>query len=240
MEEKNKKAITISLSTFFLIIAIAVILVMGYFMIKANKENEKLKEEQNNSNEIIKYQTNKDIENNIPKIDKEEKAEKLENNKLSEYKPLYIEKSNKIKGNKSYDVDYRFNSIYNGIVIENVEKNSATLAISSRTFKSEDTPYNVEKKTIKTSKNIQEVYSAGIGQGLSDSYMFFLLEDGTIEYLNIYKAIVETKDFTVNKIAGIKDVVKFYQVDCYDEMSGGVTVLAQRNDGKFYDLKEYI
>lgn len=70
------------------------------------------------------------------------------------------------------------------------------------------------------------------GNGLGGETLFFLMEDGTVEYIPIIKAVQEGKFQSFGKIPGVESVVKFYTAHNY----GGSVPLAQRVDGDYYDL----
>jgi len=76
---------------------------------------------------------------------------------------------------------------------------------------------------------------AGFGQGVGDEYIFFLMEDGTIDMLRVY-AIINDKNYNAHRIDGAKDVVTILGGSSYDEYSGGHTNFAVRKDQTAYDL----
>lgn len=76
---------------------------------------------------------------------------------------------------------------------------------------------------------------AGFGQGVGDEYIFFLMEDGTIDMLRVY-AILNDKNYNAHRIDGVKDVTTILGGSSYDEYSGGHTNYAIRKDQTAYDL----
>ena len=83
--------------------------------------------------------------------------------------------------------------------------------------------------TIDFSQGVTEIFYGAIGETY---YYFFLLEDGTVDYLNIYQAL-SNKSFTVTgPIDDVEDVVKFLTATS----NGSATVLAQQAAGDYYDL----
>ena len=74
------------------------------------------------------------------------------------------------------------------------------------------------------------------GNGRGGETLFFLMEDGTVEYIPVIKAIQEGKFQSFGKIPGVESVVKFYTAHNY----GGLTPLAQRADGDYYDLSSIL
>ncbi len=75
-------------------------------------------------------------------------------------------------------------------------------------------------------RNVVEVYIAGFGNGLGGETIFFLMEDGTVEYLPFQYALKNNKFESYGKITGIKDVVKIETFSFgVKNGGGGVSVL---------------
>lgn len=83
-------------------------------------------------------------------------------------------------------------------------------------------------------KKIVDVFFGEMGQSSSGDTLFILLEDGTVEYIPIVHMFnhVQAEVVSYGKINGVSDVTKF----TLSSTSGGVTTLAIKNDGTFYDL----
>lgn len=83
-------------------------------------------------------------------------------------------------------------------------------------------------------KKIVDVFFGGMGQSSSGDTLFILLEDGTVEYIPIVHMFnhVQAEVVSYGKINGVSDVTKF----TLSSTSSGVTTLAIKNDGTFYDL----
>lgn len=83
-------------------------------------------------------------------------------------------------------------------------------------------------------KKIIDVFFGGMGQDSSGDTVFILLEDGTVEYIPIVHMFnhVQGAPVSYGKINGVTDVTKFTLAS----NSSGVTTLALRSDGTFYDL----
>ena len=92
----------------------------------------------------------------------------------------------------------------------------------------------MSSSTINFEKKIVDVFFGGMGQDSSGDTLFILLEDGTVEYIPIVHMFNHAQDGPISygKIAGVSDVAKF----TLSNTSGGVTTLAIKNDGTFYDL----
>lgn len=93
---------------------------------------------------------------------------------------------------------------------------------------------DVASSKINLDKKIVDVFFGGMGQSSSGDTLFILLEDGTVEYIPIVHMFnhVQAEVVSYGKINGVSDVAKF----TLSSTSGGVTTLAIRNDGTFYDL----
>lgn len=93
---------------------------------------------------------------------------------------------------------------------------------------------DVSTSTINFEKKIVDVYFGEMGQSSSGDTLFILLEDGTVEYIPIVHMFNNAQDGPISygKINGINDVVKFSLANT----SNGVTTLAIKADGSFYDL----
>ncbi len=88
--------------------------------------------------------------------------------------------------------------------------------------------------TINFDKKIVEVLFGGMGQDAQGDTLFILLEDGTVEYIPIVHMFNNAQDRPVSygKISGVDEVIKLSNA----ETSNGVTTLAVKLDGTFYDL----
>lgn len=95
---------------------------------------------------------------------------------------------------------------------------------------------DMTKSTITFNKKIAEIFFGGFGQSMSGDTLFILLEDGTLEYIPLVHALNNTQAELVSygEIKGVNGVVKLSLANT----SGGVTTLAMKNDGSFYDLYE--
>ena len=93
---------------------------------------------------------------------------------------------------------------------------------------------DMSNNNINFEKKIVDVFFGGMGQSTSGDTVFILLEDGTVEYIPIVHMFnhVQGAPVSYGKINGVSDVAKF----TLSSTSGGVTTLAIKNDGTFYDL----
>ena len=146
----------------------------------------------------------------------------------------------------------------------NSDKRSATLTIDWAIFGKYSTTGSsgeVKNYSVKGfSKNIKSTFVGDLGQDSRGITLFFIMEDGTVEYVKLFKqaensdgsiyyvltanvsADGSTGDFTSNGlVSGVKDVIKLYNVDTYSQNASGYrTVIGSTKDGSFYDLGSII
>ena len=93
---------------------------------------------------------------------------------------------------------------------------------------------DIVSSKINFEKKIVDVYFGGMGQSSANDTLFILLEDGTVEYIPIVHMFnhtqAEVKSYGI--INGVSDIVKFM----LSSTTYGVTTLAVKSDGTFYDL----
>jgi len=110
----------------------------------------------------------------------------------------------------------------------------------------DNVPENVAKKPDNANKyeiinnfsgNVIDVYILGYGQGV-DEYLFFLMEDGTVEYMPLDGRTIGKNEYrSYGKIDGVENVVEL--LECGN--SGTTrTPIALTKDGSFYDLGKII
>ena len=98
----------------------------------------------------------------------------------------------------------------------------------------QSTRNDLSSSNINFEKKIVDVFFGGMGQSSSGDTLFILLEDGTVEYIPIVHMFNHAQGAPVSygKINGVSNVAKF----TLSSTAGGVTTLAIKNDGTFYDL----
>ncbi len=92
----------------------------------------------------------------------------------------------------------------------------------------------MESYPISFSQEVEDIFFGGLGQSASGDTMLFLMEDGSVEYIpivNVFKTNAKSPK-SYGKLPDVLNVVKFYTANT----NGGVTILAQKADGTFYDL----
>lgn len=67
--------------------------------------------------------------------------------------------------------------------------------------------------------------------------LFFLMEDGSVEYMHIIKALNEKEYKSYGKLNGVEDVVEIIEASTN---RNGMCPVAIKQDGSFYDLSKLI
>lgn len=90
-------------------------------------------------------------------------------------------------------------------------------------------------------KEVVDIHMTSFDLSPSLNTIFFLLDDGTVEYMLVEDAI-ETNDFKIYGTLKIKNIAKFYEGNICSKENNKCekTCFAQTVDGKIYDLAEYI
>ena len=82
------------------------------------------------------------------------------------------------------------------------------------------------------SGEIIDVICTGWGQTSDYSTLLFLMKDGTVEYIPVYKAYKTSNFKSYGKLEGISDIVYIGNASGY----GPCTPIAMKADGTFYQL----
>lgn len=182
-------------------------------------------------------------------------------NNTNEIKELDLEKSLNTK-----DITYKNASDTEGnygLSIKINNDKTATLTIDWKIFGRISTTGSsgeVKDYLVKEfNKNIKSTFIGDLGQDTNGITLFFIMEDGTVEYVKIFKLgtnpdgstyyilnnIVKQEgnysgEFTVNPL-NVAGVIKLYNVDTYSQNASGYrTVIGATKDGSFYDLGSII
>lgn len=78
------------------------------------------------------------------------------------------------------------------------------------------------------------------GQYVGGDVLLFLLQDGTVEYMPIVRALENQTFNSFGRLGGLTDIVKFYHTDAIGDASGYITTLTQKTDGQIIDLQEFL
>lgn len=112
------------------------------------------------------------------------------------------------------------------------------------------------------SKEVSNVFVGDLGQDSMGITLFYLMNDGTVEYTPMFKRqqdsygngyyvmnytyeyegdkIVGEHFTTDGSLNGVSNVIKFYNVDASSAGSGARTTIGATTDGSFYDLGHII
>lgn len=193
---------------------------------------------------------NKNTANTTEENSKSETNAKKENKTKEEtntYKTLTIDNSNCLTD--CTNIEYTLGSSVAGDGIEVWIANNENTKINvniNRTLLKNIYAYefssNEDMYTFEFTKKIQDTFVGHIGQDSSMPMLFILLEDGSVQYIDLYNKIT-TGNSSQKELSGVQNIIKFYSAGTRtkgSEMGGIMTVLAQTFDGKFYDLYEII
>lgn len=99
-----------------------------------------------------------------------------------------------------------------------------------------------ETYDIKFDQAIQETYVMNLGQDAWSECIFFLMEDGTVEYAQLFatlKSISNNTEIVHKKVDGVKDIVRMVSISAQPKgalVGGYGTALAQKANGDYYDV----
>lgn len=233
MEEK--KYIKVSLSTFFLIIAIIVIVILGYFTYKfyneknnANIEVTNLTSKLNNSESTINS-----IKNTIEESTSNETASSNSTNDSKQieatnkyYENLSTSISKELKGDTCIEINL---STYKGsLSINNKKEAYIYLPDYSKYSKAPG---------VKIASNVVNAWYCEEGQDSGNEFILFLKTDGTVSYVRFStdfsdsnpKTKFEDTEKTINGLTDISDVIPISGGD--ENGIGGLGVLIVKFDG---------
>lgn len=97
----------------------------------------------------------------------------------------------------------------------------------------------VHGKTITFDSKVKRVYIGSVGNGseTTGEVMFCILEDGSVQCMNLYNAI-SSSTYNFTKLDDVSDIVEVKNVSfSYKNGIGYSTIVAFNKDGKFYDLQ---
>ena len=160
----------------------------------------------------------------------------IEDSETYKYKALLINNDNCMNcsneyGKMKYELASGFYKSYQAR-ISNEESTQISYATNTDTT----------SHTISFDKKIQDILVGTIGNDWDSEIIFTLMEDGTVEYIKWYENKLNN-NIVSTKLNDVKDIIKLYLVTANPEGSqygDGMTVLAQKSDGSFYDLQYII
>lgn len=225
-EESNKKS---NVLVIILIIGMIIALIFGIILGKIMFEGKGSGNKENSEN--TENNTNTEPNNDVKPDEKAHKS--------------FVEK------NGDYELTYS-QSIYNsdfGLSMYLLsDQKSVRINIQSYAIKN-IYQLNISDftKVIKFDKKVLQIFFGGFGQAVGDEYIFFLMEDGTVEYVPFYEELSKWSSLSDSEkmnshgaVTGVDNVVGLYGLTVDSEYSGYNSVGAARKDGTFYNLFEII
>lgn len=237
MEEVKKKS-NVSLVVLVILLVIICLGMGAYIFI--NKDNNKcdVKTDNAQSNNAESNSDSNITSNNSSNI---QNNSETNSNKSNEVKNNIIV-FNGTKALNSTEKNYTLSCQGNAGIFVTVGSTQKELTFSFTPSKVVDyyslkwnsTKTGTNQDIIKFDKKIIDVFFGGMGQDSSGDTLFILLEDGTVEYIPIVHMFnhVQGAPVSYGKINGVTDVTKFV----LSSTAGGVTTLAVKSDGSFYDM----
>ena len=232
MKEENEAKTNVS--TILLVVAIIVIITMGYFVYKLYNEKTIVTDKVSKLNSRISELENvqKNMDDSSDKInDENDNAEKSSNN-TNVYRSNFSKSVVKELGedNMIY-VDLSGYDDNNGdgyVSINN--KHEAYIYLSGIK------EYSSANKLKKISDNVVNAWYCEEGQAAGNSFIIFLKEDGTVTYVRFrtnnttnWKTVFESEEKELQGITDISDIVKIEGGD--ENGIGGMGVLLIKSDG---------
>ena len=255
MEEN--KGIKISLSTFFLIIAIIIIILMGLYIYKVNVEkNTEMKktadlelEVSNLNNTITNLQ---EKINTISETINSSSSNENTNNQVLEEANItdYINKTGLV-GKTTYEINNSATKHLNGfdIILEDSKVyfkltnkgNIESYSITSSTINRKE---NIKEEITGFSGKVKNVYFYEVGQAVMPESLaiLFLMEDGRIEYISYVDALQTTNLSSRGEIKGLYNITEIYfasACEWADETggSGWASCVAKDSNNQYYSLE---
>lgn len=95
-----------------------------------------------------------------------------------------------------------------------------------------------EEVEIQTSQKVVDMFTAMFGQSSGYEAVLLLMEDGSVEYIPMAKALRDGEIKSYGKLEGLSNIAKFYLGSGYapNVVGGGIDTFAQDVDGKIYSL----
>lgn len=191
---------------------------------------------------IYIYNNYKTSENNIEQNNKTENC--IDNSTTAEKLIIDTEKD----VSKGYTYKLFADGVYYDVILDSNKQISININwnLIKEKIDSSITKQNIEEvKVSDFDQEISDIFIGGVGNDISSELIILLMKDGTLEYIKIWDYIsTNTATITHKKINGITEVIKLYYASEDFELNsgvgGGMTVLAQKADGNYYNLSQYI
>ena len=222
-----------------IVICIIIIMLMGIKISKMNQISTQLEnkiEGKNGTSEIVK--------NEISNVDT---INEIEKNETSNQKTKNEFDASKMKiSADGAEYELREDDVDNnlGVIIE-VKNGKAYVSTDTTNEFFEDLFGNVQEVSNQEitgfSANVVDAIYCKFGQSASAPIIVFLMDDGTVEYVDSLQMLKNKNYKSAGKITELKDITNFAYVDVTErEGSGYISIVAIDQDGYAYDLCEIL
>lgn len=100
-----------------------------------------------------------------------------------------------------------------------------------------DSKTAIEKEIIFSNKKVKNIYFDGWGQAIGCETLFFIMDDGSVEYMPLVDALINNKFVSYGKVDGVENVVEMLSGSIrFVEGGGAHVVVAVTEEGSFYDV----
>ncbi len=235
MENKRKNIYI----TIFVITTIIASCLAVYFAITKNNETEKLQakvdELTSQNNEL--NENSQVVENNV--TTQEKVVEKV----VEKYGRFNVNASNCLNNTNGHVYSDRigFDRTVYGLNCNYTNDKEVTISLDMKDFNMYFPNISSETGTkewkVNFSKKVVDIVAGGFGQAAGNETIFFIMEDGTVEYMPLATAVKNNSIKSYGKLEGVNDIISIKTVSAGAPNGGGwVTTIAFNKDGKFYDL----
>lgn len=246
--EKDKKyniVLGIMIFLFILLVGIAIACGLGVIGLKDNSiltDNEKESSEIESNDDVI----NNEVTTNQNETKYEDEKNTIINIKNTQNPDLLNLDVSKCLNKGNADIYSYVGSDEFGIYLYTYD-NKINIRISSGSLlEGRDIKVEFDKNYEVTNIDVNEtsqVFVIGCGQGIDFPIAFFLMKDGSVEWLNINDALTK-KDFNaegkIPNVQDIKTIINAGAIGIVDKETGAgpgwVTIIGVKEDGSFYDL----
>lgn len=237
MENNKRKNVYIVIFVITTIIAACVAVYFGVMKNNCDKEiNELTANIQNNTNEDT---ADNNCDDNVKVVEKEKVV-------YQNARPTF-DATKCINEDSNFEYNLENRADFNGVTcLINKYTKGANLSISWNTVKEDwgiNKPNGVKEdyQSIEINNFNQEILDMNIyvfGHESKGATIVFLMKDGTVEYIPVYKALMNNDFKSYGKISELKDIVEISGGECSGKIGGGyASIFAIKQDGSFYNLQ---
>lgn len=227
MEKKNVKGLVIA----FIISLIVIICLVGFICYDKGiifSSNTKTGKKQN-TNKVEQKEENSS-KNNFNSENLVIRSDKCLNCENSNNHYYLVSSYDHIDEVKAY---FSSNDNKTGVVLIDIDEYNKK-AVSNYSLSNTVLKYKFQKE-------IRNVIVSNIGQEELAPIVVFLMNDGTLNYVDIYSGLENNNLSNYKEINNINNIIALYQVaNCSEEYCNYNTILAQTIDGNFYDLMKVV